>query len=123
MAAVASPAYFEQHPAPRTPGDLTRHRCINIRFPTQGGLYVWEFERRGREQNVRVDGQVVFNTPHHIVQAALEGLDVAFLPERRNSRRTSTRAGWCACSRTGARRSPAITSTTPAGGNPRRHFG
>lgn len=81
MAAVASPAYFEQHPAPKTPGDLTRHRCINIRFPTQGGLYVWEFERRGREQNVRVDGQVVFNTPHHIVQAALEGLGVAFLPE------------------------------------------
>lgn len=81
MAAVASPSYFERNPAPKSPSELTRHRCINIRFPTHGGLYVWEFERRGRQQNVRVEGQVVFNTPHHIVQAALEGLGVAFLPE------------------------------------------
>ena len=81
MAAVASPAYFKNHPAPKAPEDLTRHRCINIRFPTHGGLYVWEFERRGRQVNVRVDGQVTFNMSPHIVLAALDGLGVAFLPE------------------------------------------
>ena len=81
MAAVASPAYFQQHPVPKVPEDLTRHRCINIRFPTHGGLYVWEFERRGRQMNVRVDGQVTFNTSPHIVLAALDGLGIAFLPE------------------------------------------
>jgi len=81
MAAVASPAYFERHPVPKVPDDLTRHPCINIRFPTSGGLYVWEFERRGRQVNVRVEGQAIFNTSPPIVQAALDGLGIAFLPE------------------------------------------
>lgn len=81
MAAVASPAYFERHPIPKIPADLTRHNCINIRFPTSGGLYVWEFERRGRQVNVRVEGQATFNTSPHIVLAALDGLGIAFLPE------------------------------------------
>jgi DNA-binding transcriptional LysR family regulator len=81
MAAVASPAYFEKHPIPKIPGDLIRHSCINIRFPTSGGLYVWEFERRDRQVNVRVDGQATFNTSPHIVLAALDGLGIAFLPE------------------------------------------
>lgn len=81
MAAVASPGYFEKHPAPKAPRDLTQHNCINIRFPTLGGLYVWEFERRGRQLNVRVNGQATFNTSPHIVLAALDGLGIAFLPE------------------------------------------
>jgi DNA-binding transcriptional LysR family regulator len=81
MAAVAAPAYFETHPVPKVPEDLPRHNCINIRFPSSGGLYVWEFERRGREVNVRVDGQAIFNTSPHIVLAALDGLGIAFLPE------------------------------------------
>lgn len=81
MAAVASPAYFETHPVPKSPEDLTKHRCINIRFPTHGGLYVWEFERRGRQMNVRVEGQATFNTSPHMVIAALDGLGIAFLPE------------------------------------------
>jgi len=81
MAAVAAPAYFAANPPPKTPADLTAHRCINMRFPTHGGLYVWEFERRGRELNVRVDGQVTLNSTPHIVVAALEGLGIAFLPE------------------------------------------
>jgi DNA-binding transcriptional LysR family regulator len=80
MAAVASPAYFEKHPTPKIPADLTQHNCINIRFPS-GGLYVWEFERRGRQLNVRVEGQAVFNTSPHIVLAALDGLGIACLPE------------------------------------------
>ena len=81
MAAVASPAYFAKNPAPKTPRDLVAHSCINMRFPTHGGLYVWEFERKGVPLNVRVDGQVVFNSTPHIVLAALEGLGIAFLPE------------------------------------------
>lgn len=81
MAAVASPAYFANNPAPKTPRDLVAHRCINMRFPTHGGLYVWEFERQGERLNVRVDGQVVLNSTPHIVLAALEGLGMAFLPE------------------------------------------
>ncbi|PWK92896.1 LysR family transcriptional regulator [Fulvimonas soli] len=81
MAAVASPAYFAANPVPKTPRDLVDHRCINLRFPTRGGLYVWEFERRGRPLNVRVDGQLIFNTSPHIVIAALDGLGIAFLPE------------------------------------------
>ena len=81
MAAVASPAYFAANPAPRKPVDLTAHRCINLRLPTYGGLYVWEFERRGRQLNVRVDGQLVLNSSAPIVAAALDGLGVAFLPE------------------------------------------
>jgi DNA-binding transcriptional LysR family regulator len=81
MAAVASPGYFEKHPIPKVPEDLTRHSCINIRFPSSGGLYVWEFERRDRQVNVRVEGQAIFNTSPHIVLAALDGLGIAFLPE------------------------------------------
>lgn len=81
MAAVASPTYFEKHRAPKVPEELAQHNGINIRFPTSGGLYVWEFERRGRQVNVRVDGQATFTTSHHIVLAALDGLGIAFLPE------------------------------------------
>lgn len=81
MAAAASPAYFARHSAPKTPRELVAHSCINMRFPTHGGLYVWEFERKGEPLNVRVDGQVVLNSSPHIVLAALEGLGIAFLPE------------------------------------------
>jgi DNA-binding transcriptional LysR family regulator len=80
MAAVASPAYFEKRPPPRIPGDLTRHRCIAQR-QVSGGLYAWEFERRGRELEVRVEGQVILNTSPQIVTAALDDIGIAFLPE------------------------------------------
>lgn len=81
MAAVAAPSYFAQNAPPKKPQDLTGHRCINQRMHTSGGLYVWEFERRGRPLNVRVDGPLIFNTSPHIVLAALDGLGIAFLPE------------------------------------------
>jgi DNA-binding transcriptional LysR family regulator len=81
MAAVAAPTYLRGRPAIRTPQDLTAHRCINLRFMTHGGLYAWEFEKRGRETRVRVDGQVAFNDTRHIVRAALDGFGVGFLPE------------------------------------------
>ena len=63
MMAVASPAYFATRPPPETPQDLTGHACINLRLPTYGGLYAWEFEKDGHELNVRVDGQLAFRVP------------------------------------------------------------
>jgi DNA-binding transcriptional LysR family regulator len=81
MAAAASPAYFGRYPPPKTPGDLTHHRCIAQR-QASGGLYAWEFERRGRELEVRVEGQVIINTSPHIAAAAIDGLGIAFLPEQ-----------------------------------------
>ena len=80
MAAAASPEYFADHPPPKTPGDLTNHRCIAQR-QVSGGLYAWEFERDGRELEVRVEGQVIVNTSPQIVRVALDGFGIAFLPE------------------------------------------
>lgn len=81
MAVVASPAYFAANPRPKVPQDLTAHRCINQRMPTSGGLYVWDFERRGRKVNVRVEGPLIFNTSPPQVDAALAGLGITLLPE------------------------------------------
>ncbi|WP_329743347.1 LysR family transcriptional regulator [Dyella sp. A6] len=81
MAAAASPAYLASRTTPTKPEDLLGQRCINLRLPTYGGLYVWEFERRGRPLNVHVEGQLTFNTTPPIVQAALAGMGIAFLPE------------------------------------------
>lgn len=81
MAAVSSPTYFASHKPPRTPHDLSHHNCINLRFPTLGGLYAWEFEKRGRPLNVRVEGQLIVNDTAIARQAALEGTGIAFLPD------------------------------------------
>lgn len=81
MAVVGSPSYFARRPPPRTPHELTAHSCINMRLPTYGGLYAWEFERDGRELKVRVEGQLVFNTAAPRLSAVLDGLGLAYLPE------------------------------------------
>jgi len=81
MAVVAAPAYFERRGTPRSPHDLTQHNCINLRLETYGGFYAWEFERDGRKLNVRVDGQLAFNSSVPILAAALAGHGVAFIPE------------------------------------------
>jgi DNA-binding transcriptional LysR family regulator len=81
MAAVGSPAYLAACEPPRTPHDLARHNCINLRFPTHGGLYAWEFEKDGRALNVRVAGQLTVNDTAIALQAALDGLGLAYLPE------------------------------------------
>jgi DNA-binding transcriptional LysR family regulator len=81
MAVVGSPTYFEKRPGPKLPQDLTAHNCINLRLPTHGGLYAWEFEKAGRELNVRVDGQLTFNTLALRLDAVLAGLGIAYLPE------------------------------------------
>ncbi len=81
MAVVGAPSYFAARPRPRKPQDLTAHACINLRLPTYGGLFAWEFEKRGRELKVRVEGQLVFNNIALRLNAALDGLGLAYLPE------------------------------------------
>ena len=81
MAVVGSPAYFVTNPKPRTPQDLARHQCINLRLPTAGGLYAWELEKGRRELHVRVDGQLVFNDVPMMLRAAAAGFGLACVPE------------------------------------------
>jgi DNA-binding transcriptional LysR family regulator len=80
-AVVGAPSYFAKRTRPKTPQDLTSHTCINLRLPTQGGLYAWEFEKGGRELRVRVEGQLVFNGSAPMLDAALAGFGLAYLPE------------------------------------------
>jgi DNA-binding transcriptional LysR family regulator len=81
-AVVGAPSYFASRKRPRTPQDLTSHNCLNLRLPTHGGLYAWEFEKDGRALNVRVDGQLVFNGAGPLLQAVLNGFGLAYLMER-----------------------------------------
>lgn len=81
FAVVGTKSYFARRPPPKTPQDLIGHTCINLRLPTYGGLYAWEFERGGRELNVRVEGQLVFNGIFQVLDAALAGFGLAFVPE------------------------------------------
>lgn len=78
---VATPDYFERREPPSTPQDLTNHQCINLRLTTAGGLYTWEFRKDGRDLNVRVDGQLIFNSILPVVGAALDGHGLAYVPE------------------------------------------
>ena len=81
MAVVGAPSYLERRKAPDEPQDLAEHACINYRFPGSGGIYAWEFEKRGREIRVRVSGQLVFNTADMVCKAVLDGFGLAYLPE------------------------------------------
>ena len=81
MAVVGSPDYFARHPRPKSPRDLVRHNCIAIRLPTYGGIFPWEFEKKGEELKVRVEGQLVFNNIAMRLDAVLKGLGLAYLPE------------------------------------------
>src|SRR5881409_201430 len=80
MAVVGAPAYFRKRSEPKKPQELTEHNCINLRLPTYGGLYAWEFEKGGRELKVRVDGQLVFNGVFQVLNAAIAGFGLAYLP-------------------------------------------
>ncbi|OWJ69127.1 LysR family transcriptional regulator [Inquilinus limosus] len=81
FAVIGSKSYLSERPSPRTPQDLVAHRCINLRLPTYGGLYAWEFEKDGREMKVRVEGQLVFNGIFEVLDAALAGFGLAYVPE------------------------------------------
>jgi len=101
IAVVAAPSYFKGRRQPRTPQELTQHACINLRLPTHGGFYVWEFRKGGRELNVRVQGRTVFNAVTMMRHAALEGLGLAYLPEDmveaaiQKGRLVRVLADWC----------------------------
>jgi DNA-binding transcriptional LysR family regulator len=102
MAVVGAPSYFAKHPEPKRPQDLTEHDCINIRLPTHGGIYAWEFEKRGRALRVRVDGQLVFNNIAMRLNAVRAGLGLAYMPEDHvkadvaEGRLVQVLDGWCA---------------------------
>jgi DNA-binding transcriptional LysR family regulator len=81
MAVVGAPSYFKAHPEPRKPQDLLDHNCINLRLPTHGGLYAWEFGKGSRELRVRVEGQMTFNGTAQLLGAALAGCGLAYIPE------------------------------------------
>ncbi len=101
MAVVGAPSYFERRPRPKRPQELTAHECINIRLPTYGGIYAWEFEKRGRGLKVRVEGQLVFNNMTLRMNAVMAGFGLAYLPEDQvrtqlaDGRLIRVLADWC----------------------------
>lgn len=80
MAVVGSPDYLNGKTLPVIPADLTGHQCINLRLPTRGGLYAWDFEQAGKTLSVRVQGQAIFNNTYLMLQAALDGVGLAYIP-------------------------------------------
>jgi len=81
MAVVGTPSYFRKRSEPKKPQELIGHNCINLRLSTHGGLYAWEFEKGGRELRVRVEGQLIFNGTNQMLNAALAGFGLAYVPE------------------------------------------
>ncbi|EPJ7713271.1 LysR family transcriptional regulator, partial [Citrobacter freundii] len=81
MVVVGAPTYFARHGKPQTPHDLQNHSCINMRMPTLGGLYAWEFAKDGQDLRVRVEGQLIFNNLPPRISAAIAGRGLAFVPE------------------------------------------
>jgi DNA-binding transcriptional LysR family regulator len=101
MAVVGAPAYFKKHLAPKKPQDLTDHDCINLRLPTRGGIYAWEFEKRGRELKVRTEGRLIFNNVALRLDSVLAGFGLAYLPDDqvhpylKNGRLVRVLDDWC----------------------------
>ena len=101
MAVVGAPAYFKTHPEPKKPQDLIEHNCINLRLPTHGNVYGWEFEKGSRELRVRVQGQLTFNGTAQLLNGALAGCGLAYVPEGLVERSTAkgllnrVLADWC----------------------------
>ncbi|WP_024695882.1 LysR family transcriptional regulator [Pseudomonas syringae] len=81
LSVVGTPEYFEKHAAPLIPQDLTQHTCINIRHSPNGSCYAWEFEKDGRKLNTRVNGQFTSNSMIHVMNAALDGVGLAYVPD------------------------------------------
>ncbi len=81
LVAVAAPSYFDTRPIPTHPQDLVGHNCIGMRQDRAGGLYAWEFEKDGQELRVRVDGQLTYGTSMAMVDAALAGYGIAYVPD------------------------------------------
>jgi DNA-binding transcriptional LysR family regulator len=81
MAVVGAPSYFAKQSPPRKPQELISHNCINLRVPTRGGLYAWEFEKGKRQLKIHVEGQLVFNGTAQMLITALAGFGLAYVPE------------------------------------------
>jgi DNA-binding transcriptional LysR family regulator len=101
LAVVGSPAYFERHAPPATPHELTRHACINIRHRPSGAVYAWEFEKDGKAFTVKGEGQLVFNSIVHVLNGAIDGIGLAYVPEAlaapylADGRLREVLADWC----------------------------
>lgn len=101
MLIVGSPAYFEHRPKPASLDDLLRHNCITLRLPSSGGVYAWELVHEGRPLEARVRGQAVFTSVYPMLDAALAGCGLAFLPDSlvgehvRAGRLISVMEDWC----------------------------
>jgi DNA-binding transcriptional LysR family regulator len=101
LAVVGSPAYFKRHAAPATPYELTQHPCVNIRHRPSGAIYAWEFEKDGKIFTVKGEGQLVFNSIVHVLNSALDGMGLAYVPEAlaapylADGRLQEVLADWC----------------------------
>jgi DNA-binding transcriptional LysR family regulator len=101
LAVVASPAYFERCSPPKTPYELTNHTCVNIRHRPSGAIYAWEFEKDGKAFTVKGDGQLVFNSIVHVLNGAVDGIGLAYVPEAlaapylADGRLIEVLADWC----------------------------
>jgi len=101
LAVVGSPAYFERVAPPGTPHELTAHACINIRHRPAGAIYAWEFEKDGHAFSVKAEGQLVFNSTMHVLNGALDGIGLAYVPEQlaapclADGRLREVLADWC----------------------------
>lgn len=81
FAIVGAPGYLAGRKPVNSPEDLVRHDCINLRLPTHGNLYAWELENGSHHMNVRVNGRLVFNGIYQVLNAALSGHGLAYVPE------------------------------------------
>jgi len=101
LAVVGSPAYFARCPQPATPHELTNHACVNIRHRPSGAIYAWEFEKDGQAFSVKCDGQLVFNSIVHVLNGAVDGIGLAYVPEAlaapylADGRLKEVLADWC----------------------------
>lgn len=101
MMIVGAPSYLEGHPAPKTPSDLTDHECINMRFSVRSGVYAWELKKGEQNLQVRVDGSWTFNCIYPVVEAALAGFGLAYMPEElvrphiKSGRLRAVLKDWC----------------------------
>jgi DNA-binding transcriptional LysR family regulator len=80
-AVVAAPGYFEAHPKPKTPRDITAHRCLRYRMGTDGRVYRWEFEKRGKAVTVSASGPIIVSDAQFMIRAALDGVGLAYILE------------------------------------------
>ena len=101
LVVVGSPRYFASNPEPITPYDLTNHTCVNIRHRPNGAIYEWEFEKDGQAFTVKVEGQLIFNSIMHVLNAAVDGIGLAYVPEQlvapylADGRLKEVLADWC----------------------------